>query len=640
MRNEQHSVLSIITTAAIVALPLFAVANVWHPMVPMQERSLLAAIALAAFFLTRGTSSRATRAVDLICAGLAIISFGYVVIHWQELLMRQGLPTQADLMFGCLGIALILIATARCFGTGLTIVVLIFLAYTFLGQHLPIWLGGHRGYSYERIFTFVFSSENGVLGFAMDAALKYMALFLILGKVLEHSGALAFIMNFSRSLLGRGTSGPPLMAVLSSAMVGTVTGSSMANVYVSGNVTIPLMKRAGIRRELAAAIEATASNGSQTLPPVMGFAVFFMIVMIDVSYVDIITAALIPGILYFATLGFSVWVRTRKIEAASVAEDSSPSITWRQALRSNGALVFVAALGTLVFLLLQRESIQMAAIYSICVCLVLSMFGSSRYTPRKVLTTLKESGREFTEVVVVCLALGLITGPILLTGLGTKLPALIIDWASGNLSLLLVCAFAACVVLGLGVPTSMAYVIVALLVTTPLLELGVPMLAAHLFVFYAALAAMITPPVALSAYAAAAIAGADYWKTGWLAATLGFTKYLVPFSFVFRPELLMRGSPLEILYTTLLTTIGLVVMSLGFAVPGKTKLRGFSAMLLFATGGFLLAVPPLDLMLVGIGAVCCAVGFILAFRAIWPIHGADAAATESSRENTQPGAAK
>lgn len=622
MQHEKTSAILLIATIATVALPLFAVANVWYPMVPMSERSLLAAVALTAFFLTRESPNRTVRAFDLICAALSAISFGYVVIYWQELLMRQGLPTQADLAFGCLGISLIFVATARCFGTGLTVIVVLFLAYSFLGQYLPAWLGGHRGYSYQRIFTFIFSGENGVLGFAIDAALKYMALFLVLGKVLEHSGALTFIMNFSRAVLGRGTSGPPLMSVLSSGMVGTVTGSSMANVYITGNVTIPLMKRSGIRPELAAAIEATASNGSQILPPVMGFAVFFMIVMIDASYVDIITAALIPGILYYVTLGFAVWLRTRRVERSPIVEDEPPRMTWVEALRSNGALVFILTLGTLVFFLLRRDSIQMAAIYSICVCLTLSMFGSSRYTPRKIFLTLKESGQEVTEVVVVCLALGLITGPILLTGLGTKLPALMIDWASGDLTLLLISAFAACIILGLGVPTSMAYVVVALLVTTPLLKLGVPKLDAHLFVFYASLAAMITPPVALSAYAAAAIAGADYWKTGWLAATLGFTKYLVPFSFVFRPELLMRGSPLEILYTTVLTTVGLVTMSFSFAVPGKSTLRGFSAMLLLSAGGFLLAVPPLDLTLVVAGTACCAVGLILAPRSIWPARGA------------------
>lgn len=191
----------------------------------------------------------------------------------------------------------------------------------------------------------------------------------------------------------------------------------------------------------------------------------------------------------------------------------------------------------------------------------------------------------------------------------------------------------ACVVLGLGVPTSMAYVIVAILVTTPLLQLGVPMLDAHLFVFYAALAAMITPPVALSAYAAAAIASADYWKTGWLAATLGFTKYLVPFSFVFRPELLMRGSPFEIIYTTLFTTVGLVTMSLGFSVSGKKKLRGFSAMLLLGVGGFMLAVPPLNPMIIGIGSMCCTAGFALTIWATLGAHGAGAVAAKSSHQD-------
>ena len=601
--------------ALFLALPLYALYNVWFPTVPLQERAILGLLAVSAYFVSVPPRSTLWFALDCFHVVLGALIFGYLIFFWEELLLSQGLPSTTDVVLGVVGIYVVMVATVRSLGLGLAAVVGVFLVYTLFGQHLPVWLAGHRGYGLDRIFTFLYINENGIMGFAMDACLKYMALFLILGKVLQYTGALDFIMEFARALFGSGRTGPPLMAVVSSAMVGTVSGSSMGNVYVSGNMTIPLMKRVGLKPELAAAVEAAASNGAQIMPPIMGFAVFFMIVLLDVAYVDIMIAALIPALLYFLSLGLSIWLRVRRLEAAagvdvSFLDRERPKVG--EALKRMGALSFLLTLGTLIYLLAQRGSLQNSVLIAMVVGIAASMLGKDRLTPKKVMGVLYDSGRELVDVTIACLALGLITGPILLTGLGTKLPALMIGWAAGDLTLLLVCSFIACMVLGLGIPTSMAYVVVALLISNAIVQLGVQLLDAHMFVFYAALAAMITPPVALSAYAAATIAKSNYWTTGWLSAALGMPKYLVPFAFVFRPELLMRGSVFEIVAVSLLTLAGLAAVSFGLAVREWSSATGAAAMLCLVIGGILLAVPPLDAPEIPLGgAGLCVAGLLL-----------------------------
>ena len=601
--------------ALFLALPLFALYNVWFPSVPLQERAILGLLAVSAYFVSVPPRSAAWFALDCFHVVLGALIFGYLIFFWEELLLSQGIPSTTDIVLGVIGVYVVMVATVRSLGAGLAAVVGVFLVYTLFGQHLPVWLAGHRGYGLDRIFTFLYINENGIMGFAMDACLKYMALFLILGKVLQYTGALNFIMEFARALFGSGRTGPPLMAVVSSAMVGTVSGSSMGNVYVSGNMTIPLMKRVGLKPELAAAVEAAASNGAQIMPPIMGFAVFFMIVLLDVAYVDIMIAALIPALMYFLSRGLSIWLRVRRLEATggvdvSFLDRERPKVG--EALKRMGALSFVLTLGTLIYLLAQRGSLQNSVLIAMVVGIAASMLGKDRLTPKKVMAVLYDSGRELVDVTIACLALGLITGPILLTGLGTKLPALMIGWAAGDLTLLLVCSFIACMVLGLGIPTSMAYVVVALLISNAIVQLGVQLLDAHMFVFYAALAAMITPPVALSAYAAATIAKSNYWTTGWLSAALGMPKYLVPFAFVFRPELLMRGTAFEIVAVSLLTLAGLAAVSLGLAVREWRRATGAAAMLCLVIGGILLAVPPLDAPEIPLGgAGLCVAGLLL-----------------------------
>ncbi|MYH56888.1 MAG: TRAP transporter fused permease subunit [Boseongicola sp. SB0675_bin_26] len=601
-----------VRTILLLAVPLYALYNYWYPGFPLSERATLGLLAVSAFFVSMRPRSWLAVAFQIAHLLIGFAVFGYIILNAHEMPYREGIPNSTDIMVGIAGVYLILVAVKVCLGSGLAAVTAMFLLYLFFGQHLPVWLGGHRGFSLERIISFLYLNDAGIMGFAMSACLKYMALFLILGKVLQQVGAMDFVMGLSRAFFGTGRTGPPLMAVMSSALVGTVSGSTMGNVYISGNMTIPLMRRVGIRRELAAAIEAAASSGGQIMPPVMGFAVFLMIVLLDVAYVDVIVAALIPATLYFLVLGFGVWLRIRHMETpgqphAVKTGHGQPSVT--SALLHPGLVTFLCALGVLVYLLANRNPLQTSVMIAMAACLAASLPWSVRITPGKLLQALVDSGRELIDVAIACLALGIIAGTVLLTGLGTKLPALMIEWSTGNLLLLLICSFLACIVLGLGIPSSLAYMLVALLISHAIVQLGVELLDAHLFVFYAALAAMITPPVALAAYAAASIAKSNYWTTGWLAAALGMPKYLVPFAFIFRPQLLMRGSALEILAVSALTLIGLAAVSLGLTGTRNPTVSAFAAKACLVIGGILLSVPPLDkASTIAVGAALCMTG--------------------------------
>jgi TRAP transporter 4TM/12TM fusion protein len=598
------------------AIGAFCLWNYWYPTVPLAERAIFATLTAPALFLVIRPESESAfwRYTDYVHAAVAAIVFGYIVADWEQILLRQGAPTTLDMVFGAVTVYLLLIASARNMGAGLTVVLALFLLYTFFGQFLPNWAGGHRGYSLQRTFTFLFLNENGVLGFAIDTCLKYMFLFLLLGKVLEHVGALTFIMEFGKSLFRRNLAGAPMMAVVSSGLLGMVTGSSVSNVLVSGTVTIPMMKRVGVTPELAGAIEATASNGSQIMPPVMGFAVFFMIVLLQTTYFDIAVAAIVPGTLYYLSLLFTVWVRTRHLAAQAPAGIDEEAQPLGRVLRSVGAFCFFGTIGALMGFMALRLSAQSAVLYSIGICIVLSWFGKTPFGLRQAFAAVEGAGRDLIVISVMCLALGLIVGPILLTGLGTKLPALLTAWSSGHLWLLAIGAFISCVVLGTGLPTSTSYVIVALLIAKAMVGFGVPALSAHMFVFYAALAASITPPVAMTAFVAATIAKGEFWRTAWEATFLGIPKYLLPFGFLYRPELLMNGEPLDIALVIALTIAGLFAMSFCNVFWRRGGASRLTAVLL-GTAGILMVIPPLDLeLVVAIVAVLAAAGVFHAAR--------------------------
>ena len=332
------------------------------------------------------------------------------------------------------------------------------------------------------------------------------------------------------------------------------------------------------------------------MPPVMGFAVFFMVVLLQTTYFEIAVAAIVPGTLYYISLLFTVWVRTRHLSAGGSTGFDGEAKPLVHVLWSVGAFCFFGTIGALMGFMALRLSAQAAVLYSIGICIVLSWFGSKPFGPRQAVQAIEAAGRDLIVISVMCLALGLIVGPILLTGLGTKLPGLLTEWSSGQLWLLAVGAFISCVILGTGLPTSTSYVIVALLIGKAMVDFGVPALSAHMFVFYAALAASITPPVAMTAFVAATIAKGEFWKTAWEATFLGIPKYLLPFGFLYRPELLLRGEPLHIVLVVTITTAGLFAMSFCNVFWRRGGAQRITAALL-GLAGVLMVIPPLSISL-------------------------------------------
>ena len=556
----------------LIGLPLFAIYNYFYPWSGIKERSLFALILLAAVYLSTNGNHRSVRwlVFDTINLLISLVVFGYTFLSWQGILGRVGSLSTTDMFLGVLGAYVAIVATWKMVGKPLLVVVFLFVLYVFFGQYLPATLGGHAGYSIQRIFTFMLFSENGLLGYIIGVTLKYVLVFLLLGQVLQKTGALDFIMDLSRVIFRRGgRSGPALMSVFSSGLVGSIIGAAVANVFVTGNVTIPLMKRVGVKPELAAATEAAASTGGQIMPPVMGFAAFFIVQLLGIPYIEVVKAAWIPAVLYFLAVGVAVYFRTR---GKTVGDHTwgDNTLRFRDVFFRVSTITFVGTIGILITLLIMHVSLQMAALWATLFAFLSSLAGRNRITPKKAVAVLEDAGNDTLSISVASLILGLIAGAVLLTGLGGKIPTLLIGWADGNLIPLLFFTMLASLVLGVGVPTSIAYLIVAITVSSSLTQLGVPILHAHLFVFYSAMAAMVTPPVALAAYAGATIAKANFWKTGLLAFVIGLPALLVPFAFIFRPGLMMVGSSFEILSQTLLTAIGLSLFIASLGIQSKT----------------------------------------------------------------------
>ena len=327
----------------------------------------------ALVFLTQATER--TRpgqvAVDLFWLALSLVVFGYVAVHHEEITFKSGLVTRTDLVLGVLCVVVVLEATRRIVGWALVVTALVFLVYVFYGQHLPRWVGGHGGFDLDRIVTTIYLSGNGVFGVATYITFKFVFLFVMFGKLLEATGALAFIMEFTRAVVGRYRGGPAMMAVVSSGMMGSVSGSAVANVMVTGSITIPLMKRVGFQPHVAGAVEAAASTGGQFMPPVMGAAAFLMMQFLAVDYLQIVKAAFIPAVLYFIGVLAGVYFYALRSGLTGLPASELPSL--REVVREPQGLTFIAGIGLLIVLLLLRMSPVQAVLRAMAVIALLGV---------------------------------------------------------------------------------------------------------------------------------------------------------------------------------------------------------------------------------------------------------------------------
>jgi TRAP transporter 4TM/12TM fusion protein len=504
-------------------------------------------------------------------------------------------PSFQDLFAG--GIVLLLVMeAARRICLPLAIVAVGFLFYGYFGNYMPSLIS-HKGYSTSSIIDYMVFSTEGVYGLPLAVSATIIALFIIFGTFLERSGGGQFFVDVSYALAGKQKSGPGLTAVMASSLMGTISGSAVANVTTTGTFTIPLMKRVGYKPHFAGAVEAVASTGGQLMPPIMGAGAFIMAEVLGIPYLTIALAAVIPALLFYLSVGWMVHLEAEKTGLKGMRADQLPNFkeTFRKGFH------FLVPLVVLVgSMLVIGTTPTNAALWAILAVIIISFrTKESSMKPKRIIEAMEGGAKAAVDVAVACAAAGIVIGIFTLTGLGLKLSNLVITVSQGNLLIALILTMIVCIILGMGVPTAAAYIITAALVAPALAKMGVEPIAAHMFIFYFAILSAITPPVALAAFAGAGIAGSNSMRTGFTASRLAIVAYIVPYMMVYGPGLVLVGSPLDIIHTSITAFIGVVLLGMGVQGWLFMKLSLFPRILLV---GFALSLitPGLLTDLVGI----------------------------------------
>ena len=517
---------------------------------PYTQRTLPVLLAVMLVFLTvRARASDSDKPIpiyDWLLAGLAVPAFGYILVFSDYLTERWPLtptfaPKSYEVALALLGTALLLETCRRIMGPVLGIMTLLALAYAYFGEHIGWKLVSHRGFTFLQVVDHLYLTLDGVWGSALSIAASYIVLFVIFGAFAERAGVTSALLEFASAIAGHLKGGPAKVAIISSGMVGSVTGSTVANVYTTGQFTIPMMKRIGYRAPLAGAVEALASNGGQIMPPVMGAAAFIIAAYAGVPYTQVALASLVPALIYFAGLYWYIHLEALKHGLEGIPRHEKPALV--TVLRQRGHLVtpLLLLIGLLVYGMFPVRAAFYAILYTVAVSWVRA---DTRMGFRGILEALEKGAKDAVMIIIICAVIGYIIGTFTLTGLGLNLSSAIIHLSGGNYLLLLIMVAVACLVLGTGMNTVAAFLLVSVVAVPALTQQGIDLLVANMFVFYAALLSHITPPVCLAIFAAASIANASSWTTAYEGLRMGVIAYLLPFIIIFYPSLLVRsGSP-------------------------------------------------------------------------------------------------
>lgn len=525
--------------------------------------------------------------LDVVCALIGAVTTLYIVFNYHELVLRAGMNTQTDFIVGLIGIVFVIEAARRTVGWPMITVALIFLVYAFAGPYVPGILA-HRGVGIDEMFSHLWYTTEGIFGTPLGVSSTFIYLFILFGSYLEATGLGKFFIDLANALAGWAAGGPAKVAVLSSGLMGTVSGSSVANVAGTGAFTIPMMKKLGYRPEFAGAVEAAASTGGQLMPPVMGAAAFLMAEFVGVPYITVVKAAVIPAMLYYIGVWLGVHYEAKKNGLKGTPREQLPK--FGALLKEKGHLAI--PLIVIVYLLVTGYTPTRAALAAIgltivCACLK----ANTRVTFKDVVDGLISGSKGVLGVLIACATAGIIIGVVTKTGVGLKMATALLDLAGGRLLPAMFFTMLTSLVLGMGVPTTANYVITSTIAAPALVQMHVPVLAAHMFAFYFGIVADVTPPVALAAYAGSGIAGANPMKTGVIAAKLAIAAFIVPYIFVLSPEILMiNATPLNITVAAVTAIIGmwgLSVSLIGFACRNCNILQK----ILFFFGGLLLIDP-------------------------------------------------
>lgn len=557
------------------------------------QRSIHLGFALALIFLLfpakkkNKSKNHKVAWYDVLLALASVAVGAYWPLMIDDLVLRVGMLTPLDYYIGLLAIILVLEATRRAVGLPITIIAGLFLAYAVYGPYMPSFLA-HRGLSLERLVQTMFYTTEGILGTPIGVSATYIFLFLLFGAFLVKTGVGEYFNDLSIAIAGRSIGGPAKVAIFSSALQGTISGSSVANVVTSGAFTIPMMKRLGYKKEFAGAVEAASSTGGQLMPPVMGAAAFLMVEFIGgISYWDIAKAAAIPAILYFAGIWIMTHFEAKRLGLRGLRKDEMPDR--KEVIKK---LYLLTPIVAVIVLMSSGMTVTRAALLSIVLAIIVGQFNKeTRMGIRGMIDALVDGARTALAVGAATAAAGIIVGVVTKTGLGLKLANGLLDLAGGALIPTLLLTMVASLILGMGSPTTANYVITSTIAAPAIILLGVPDLSAHLFVFYFGIIADITPPVALAAFAAAGVSGGEPIKTGIDSTKLAIAAFIIPYMFVLSPELLLIDTTWTyVIWMSVTAFTGMIAIGAGTIGYWMRKLFWYERIAAIA-GGILLIYP-------------------------------------------------
>ncbi len=555
---------------------------------PQIQRSVHLGFVLTLVYLLYPARSKSNLSVlvwyDVILAIMGAAVCGYIVYNYDTIVLEAGPPTDLDLIFGVMTIVLVLEATRRIVGLPIALVAFIFLLYALFGNYIP-GIMGHKGFSISRVVGHMYLTTEGVFGMPLGVSASFVFLFVLFGAFLHSTGLGKFFIDLALAAAGKYVGGPAKVAVLASGFFGTISGSSVANTVSTGTFTIPLMRSVGYKPHFAGAVEAASSTGGQIMPPIMGAAAFIMAQFLGISYFEIAKTAIIPAVLYYLAVGFMVHMEAKRLGLKGIPKERLP--VTMHVLREGGYLLI--PIFVLIYLLMQGYTPLKSAYYCILTTVIISFLANNwkwhqqnkelhepakqsfmecnRLNMQNVLVAMENGARLALGVAAACACTGIVIGVVTLSGMGLKLANAIVELSGNSFFLTLFLTMLASIVLGMGLPTTAKYIVLATIAAPAIKSFGVPDIAAHLFIMYFGILADLTPPVALAAYAAAGIAQSEPNKTGFTAVKLAFAGFLIPYIFCYNPGLLMIGATsLEVVFYVSTAAIG--IMALSFANVG------------------------------------------------------------------------
>jgi TRAP transporter 4TM/12TM fusion protein len=598
---------AVIASAIAVMLTLFQLyTGVFGAFPDLIQRSLHVGFAMVLAFFLYSATNRSPKdrfsVMDLIGMILGIVVCTHAALNYDRIMMNPGVSSTWDLVLGIVATLLVLEMTRRILSWVLPAIALITILYAYLGPYLPD-VFAHRGFSLDYIIETLYMSTSGIWGAVTGVSATIMAGFLIFGSVLFYTGGGEIFVDLAKAIAGRSYGGPAKVSCISSALFGTISGSAVANVVVDGVFNIPLMKKLGYKPEFAAAVEATASTGGQIMPPVMGAGAFIMAEFLSLPYIKIALAAALPALLYYLGVASSVHFEARKSNLERLPKEVIPSM--KKTLPKSACLFVPVTI--LVYLMMTgydpTTSVLWATAASVALYLVtVRSFIGLKERAWNIVLALEAGGKSIVLIASLCACAQIVIGMANLSGLGIKMTEMVLGLSMGVEFLALFFTMIVCLILGMGLPTTAAYVLAASVAGPALIKLGIIPIAAQLFVFYFAIISAITPPVCAAVYAAVAIARSKFWLTGWLAIRMGLAGFVAPFLFVYRPAVLLAASPLVILWESLMSALAVMALAGGAIGYFGDKCKWYESVLLIA-GAVLLIWPGLATDLTGIVVV-------------------------------------